>query len=73
MFKIVKYFGGYASYVTDNRVMRDEALRFGIDNNGRDHPLYQKVTPHGDGLYHCPWEDQEECQHQPAKLKCEYE
>jgi len=51
----------------------NEPLRFGIDNSGRDHPLYQNVTPHGDGLYHCPWEDQEECQHQPAKLKCEYD
>ena len=50
-----------------------EPLSLGIDNNGRDHPLYQNVAPHDDGLYHCPWEGQEECKHQPAKLKCEYE
>ncbi|PVH72524.1 hypothetical protein DL98DRAFT_72235 [Cadophora sp. DSE1049] len=102
MFKIVKYFSGYAPYVTRNRAMREpkprqstgisdltatfrhhgsrevsetpnEPPKFDINNNGRDHPLYQNATPHGDGLYHCPWEEHEECQHQPAKLKSEYD
>jgi hypothetical protein len=44
-----------------------------IDNTARDHPLYQNVTPKADGLYHCPWEGQDGCQHKPEKLKCNYE
>jgi hypothetical protein len=45
------------------------------DNTARDHPLYHNVTPHADGLYHCPWENKPEanCQHKPEKLKCNYE
>ncbi|KAH7418749.1 hypothetical protein BKA64DRAFT_207629 [Cadophora sp. MPI-SDFR-AT-0126] len=50
----------------------NEPPKLDINKNGRDHPLYQNVTPHGDGLYHCPWEEHEECQHQPAKFKYEY-
>lgn len=42
------------------------------ENTFRDHPLYQNVAPKGDGLYHCPWEGQEDCQHKPVKLKSEY-
>ena len=44
-----------------------------IDNTARDHPLYQNVTAQSDGLYHCPWEGQDCCQHKPEKLKCNYE
>jgi hypothetical protein len=44
-----------------------------IDNTARDHSLYQNVTPEADGLYHCPWEGQDNCQHKPEKLKCNYE
>jgi hypothetical protein len=44
-----------------------------IDNTARDHPLYQNVTPKADGLYHCPWQGQDGCQHKPEKLKCNYE
>jgi hypothetical protein len=44
-----------------------------VDNTARDHPLYQNVTPQADGLYHCPWEGQENCPHKPEKLKCNYE
>jgi hypothetical protein len=57
----------------------DESLRFvgrsslEIDNTARDHPLYQNVTPKADGLYHCPWEGKDGCQHKPEKLKCNYE
>jgi hypothetical protein len=45
------------------------------DNTAREHPLYHNVTPHADGLYHCPWENQPKanCQHRPEKLKCNYE
>jgi hypothetical protein len=49
-----------------------ESLSLEIDNNGRDHSLYQKVTRHDDGLYHCPREGQEECKHQPVKRKRDY-
>jgi hypothetical protein len=57
----------------------DESLRFvgrsslEIDNTARDHPLYHNVTPKADGLYHCPWEGKDGCQHKPEKLKCNYE
>jgi hypothetical protein len=57
----------------------DESLRFvvrsslEIDNTARDHPLYQNVSTHADGLYHCPWENDQSCQHKPEKLKCNYE
>jgi hypothetical protein len=46
-----------------------------LDNTARNHPLYNNVTPHADGLYHCPWENKPEanCQHKPEKLKCNYE
>jgi hypothetical protein len=57
----------------------DESLRFvgrsslEIDNTARDHPLYQNVSTHADGLYHCPWENDPSCQHKAEKLKCNYE
>lgn len=46
-----------------------------VDNSARDHPAYQNVMPHADGLYHCPWENDPNsmCQHKPEKLKCNYE
>ncbi|KAI6715141.1 hypothetical protein JHW43_002378 [Diplocarpon mali] len=46
-----------------------------FDNTARDHHLYHNVTPHADGLYHCPWENDTtaNCQHKPEKLKCNYE
>jgi hypothetical protein len=43
------------------------------DNHARDHELYHNAAPHADGLYHCPWEGQDCCQHRPEKLKCNYE
>lgn len=51
----------------------NEPQRLGINNKGRDHSLYQNVVCGDDGLFHCPWEGQEECTHQPVKLKCEYD
>ncbi|KAH8650309.1 hypothetical protein BGZ60DRAFT_421717 [Tricladium varicosporioides] len=53
--------------------MHSEPQGLGIDNNGRDHLLYHNVAPYDDGFYHCPWENQEKCQHQPVKLKCEFD
>ena len=38
----------------------------------RKDPLYQ-AQPSADGLYHCPFEDSEDCKHSPEKLKCNYE
>lgn len=42
-------------------------------DNARDHPLYRSAFPQTDGLYHCPWEGQANCNHKPEKLKCNYE
>ncbi|KAH8650376.1 hypothetical protein BGZ60DRAFT_534458 [Tricladium varicosporioides] len=47
---------------------RSEPPRLDIKNNSREHPLYQNVTLDNNGLYHCPWESQGECQHQPSTL-----
>ena len=44
-----------------------------VDNNARVHELYHNASPQADGLYHCPWEGQDVCQHRPEKLKCNYE
>ncbi|RFU75176.1 hypothetical protein TARUN_7076 [Trichoderma arundinaceum] len=41
--------------------------------SARDHALYKNVTPQGDGLFHCPWEGQPNCNHKPEKLKCNYD
>jgi len=38
----------------------------------RNHPLYSE-GPQADGLYHCPFESDPNCQHKPTKLKCNYE
>ena len=38
----------------------------------RTHPLYNE-GPHDDGLYHCPFKSDPSCQHNPTKLKCNYE
>ena len=59
----------------------DESLKLAgrsgleLDHFAREHPLYHNVTPHTDGLYHCPWENKPDanCQHKPDKLKCNYE
>ncbi|KIH91865.1 c2h2 finger domain containing protein [Sporothrix brasiliensis 5110] len=41
--------------------------------SARDHPLYKTAACHPDGLYHCPWEGEESCNHKPEKLKCNYD
>ncbi|KAM0459307.1 hypothetical protein ACHAPV_005489 [Trichoderma viride] len=41
--------------------------------SARDHALYKNVAPKGDGLFHCPWEGQQNCNHKPEKLKCNYD
>ncbi|KAK3673485.1 hypothetical protein LTR78_006719 [Recurvomyces mirabilis] len=38
----------------------------------RTHVLYSKEAE-ADGLYHCPFKDDPTCQHQPTKLKCNYD
>lgn len=38
----------------------------------RSHPFYSK-KPDADGLYHCPSEGKTDCNHKPAKRKCDYE
>lgn len=41
--------------------------------SARDHALYKNVASGPDGLFHCPWEGQPNCNHKPEKLKCNYE
>ncbi|TWU75775.1 hypothetical protein ED733_003212 [Metarhizium rileyi] len=43
------------------------------ESSARDHELYKNATPGPDGLFHCPWEGQNNCNHKPEKLKCNYD
>ncbi|KHN99685.1 Zinc finger, C2H2-type/integrase, DNA-binding protein [Metarhizium album ARSEF 1941] len=43
------------------------------ESSARDHKLYKNATPGSDGLFHCPWEGQNCCNHKPEKLKCNYD
>ncbi|KAL7626170.1 hypothetical protein AAE478_002940 [Parahypoxylon ruwenzoriense] len=43
------------------------------ESSARDHPLYKSAYPKSDGLFHCPWEGQANCNHKPEKLKCNYD
>ncbi|KAI1268564.1 hypothetical protein F5Y18DRAFT_415270 [Xylariaceae sp. FL1019] len=43
------------------------------ESTARDHPLYKSATLHNDGLFHCPWEGDQNCNHKPEKLKCNYD
>jgi hypothetical protein len=61
------------SETSDKSFKMADRFSLEIDNTARDHSLYQNVTVHSDGLYHCPWEGQDGCQHRPEKLKCNYE
>ena len=39
----------------------------------RTHKLYNE-SPKADGMYHCPYKNEDpHCQHEPTKLKCNYE
>jgi hypothetical protein len=39
----------------------------------RTDPLYRNAVPRDDGLFHCPWEGDDSCNHKADKLKCNYE
>ncbi|KAK8009734.1 NADPH dehydrogenase [Apiospora arundinis] len=73
------------SMTTDDalvHVLPDSALRIRASTHcsneddepdARGHQLYKNVAPWADGLFHCPWERQPSCNHQPARLKCNYD
>lgn len=44
----------------------------GETTTAREHPYYH-VGPGKDNLYHCPFAGDEDCNHKPEKLKCNYE
>jgi hypothetical protein len=37
-----------------------------------DHPLYKTVQEE-DGLWHCPWEGEGNCEHKPSVLRADFE
>jgi hypothetical protein len=41
-------------------------------NTARSHEFYSR-RPKKDGLYHCPYASEGQCDHKPEKLKCNYE
>ena len=40
--------------------------------SARGHDWYQ-ASAREDGLYHCPLEGQDQCQHRPETLRCNYQ
>jgi len=62
-----------ASDISQDFVKYTSGRSMDSENHARDHELYHNAAPHPDGLYHCPWEGQDCCQHRPEKLKCNYE
>lgn len=53
---------------------RSEQKRASVDEGGnaRSHALYG-ATPDKNGDYHCPFVETEGCEHEPVRLKCNYE
>lgn len=45
----------------------------GDDQSFQDHPLYKHADQGNDGLWHCPWEGEGYCDHQPSVLKADFE
>ncbi|KAM3552481.1 hypothetical protein MY1884_007179 [Beauveria asiatica] len=39
----------------------------------REEHRYKNAVRKDDGLFHCPWEGQQGCNHKPEKRKCNYE
>ncbi|KAI9840609.1 MAG: hypothetical protein M1837_001505 [Sclerophora amabilis] len=53
----------------DHRPRASDETEMGV---ARNHPLYQ-ASPKDDGLFHCPYEGADGCNHKPAPLKCNYD
>lgn len=62
-----------STVVGDEQIQMSEWTVFANEGEARDHHLYKNAYPKEDGLYHCPWEGQQCCNHRPEKLKCNYE
>ncbi|KAM0664250.1 hypothetical protein ACQRIU_006833 [Beauveria bassiana] len=41
--------------------------------SARESTLYKNAVPGSDGQFHCPWEGQPGCYHEPVPLKCIYD
>jgi hypothetical protein len=39
----------------------------------QNHPVYRSAVPQEDGLWHCPWEGEDCCNHEPTMLKEDHE
>lgn len=62
-----------STVVGDDQGQTNEWAGVTSEGEARDHPLYKSAYPAADGLYHCPWENTQCCNHRPEKLKCNYE
>ncbi|CAN8096921.1 unnamed protein product [Discula destructiva] len=62
-----------STVVGDDQVQMSEWSGHTNEGEARDHHLYKNAYPKADGLYHCPWEGQQCCNHRPEKLKCNYD
>lgn len=63
----------HSSIAGDDASTSGSSRRQSEGESARDHPLYKSAACAPDGLYHCPWEGDENCNHKPEKLKCNYE
>jgi len=37
-----------------------------------DHPVYKTATQQADGLWHCPWQGEDYCGHEPTMAKSDF-
>ena len=58
--------------IPDGLVDNSRHMSSGEPLNAREHQYYS-IGPKDDGLYHCPFGNDGDCQHKPEKLKCNYE
>ncbi|KAI0167952.1 hypothetical protein BJ166DRAFT_244319 [Pestalotiopsis sp. NC0098] len=66
----------YGNELLENSIMGSGFSRRSTsdgESTARDHPLYKNALPKADGLFHCPWEGRDSCNHKPEKLKCNYD
>ena len=62
----------WASQSRDDRDVRQISSMTLIERV-QDHPVYKSAKPRADGLWHCAWEGEDYCEHEPTMLRAEFE
>lgn len=51
----------------------DQPLPEGPDSESLEHhPLFTHAVQEEDGLWHCPWEGEDYCEHKPSVLRADF-